>query len=381
MDELAFRQSLADALLCALPRRLNQVADLRYGLSDGLPRTLADVAEPLNISRERVRQLLEKVHQRVHLEVSPRKIDGPGAAAALSRHIRQQTSPDSDGWSDRIVEFAEAHLPEQPLITHALPLLCHLLYSRAPLRDEALAAAIDAARRRERAESIAAIEDRANDRLDAWLAGLLEGLEPPQGAPEPDRLMRLVPQRQVDESEISGRFFSEKLDREVMFESGMERHFLRRVERMRSVRWYTEQPMGIPYRCSQTGATRNYYPDVLLVLEDGRTVAVEVKPVIHMPLANNLDKFAAARPHLSKAGIHFLVTSGHDALHAIAQRSLPLAYEAAVMEHLAPGARLNWPAYQAITDRFSPGRFDLVSLTIKHGLRLELGPFSLSRPF
>lgn len=381
MDELTFRQSLADALLCALPDRLNQVADLRYGLSDGVPRTLAAVAEALAISRERVRQLLEKVHLRVHLEVSPRKIDGPGAAAVLSRHIRQQIAPDSDGWADRLVDFAEAHLPEQPLITHALPLICHLLYPRAPLREEALAAAIDAARRRERAEALAAIEDRVNDRLDAWLAALLEGLEPVVGVPEPDVLMRHSPQRLVDQGEISGRFFSEKIGREVMFESGMERHFFRRIERMRSVRWYTEQPMGIPYRCSKTGATRNYYPDALLVLEDGRAVAVEVKPVIHMPLVNNLDKFAAARPLLSKAGIHFLVTSGHEALHAIEQRSLPHAYEAAVMEHLGPGARLSWTDYQAIANKFSPGRFDLVSLTIKHRLRLELGPFSLSRPF
>ena len=49
-----------EVLLGNLPDREREVIDLRFGVTDGVAKTLAEIAEELDISRERVRQIEEK---------------------------------------------------------------------------------------------------------------------------------------------------------------------------------------------------------------------------------------------------------------------------------------------------------------------------------
>jgi RNA polymerase primary sigma factor len=44
-------------LVGSLPERERKVIDLRYGLSDGRPRTLKEVSGAFGLTRERIRQL------------------------------------------------------------------------------------------------------------------------------------------------------------------------------------------------------------------------------------------------------------------------------------------------------------------------------------
>jgi len=45
------------SMVAALPERQAKVLTMRFGLTDGVPRTLAEIAAPLGLTRERVRQL------------------------------------------------------------------------------------------------------------------------------------------------------------------------------------------------------------------------------------------------------------------------------------------------------------------------------------
>jgi RNA polymerase sigma factor (sigma-70 family) len=45
------------SMVNALPERQAKVLTMRYGLRDGVPRTLAEIAKPMGLTRERVRQL------------------------------------------------------------------------------------------------------------------------------------------------------------------------------------------------------------------------------------------------------------------------------------------------------------------------------------
>jgi RNA polymerase primary sigma factor len=59
-DEVFERAAIADLVwngLSELPERTRVVLDLRFGLSDGQPRTLLEIGEELGVSRERARQL------------------------------------------------------------------------------------------------------------------------------------------------------------------------------------------------------------------------------------------------------------------------------------------------------------------------------------
>jgi RNA polymerase primary sigma factor len=63
VDRRLLKERVADLLRC-LPQRDREVIELRYGLGDGRPRTLDEIARVYDITRERVRQIEMRVLQR-----------------------------------------------------------------------------------------------------------------------------------------------------------------------------------------------------------------------------------------------------------------------------------------------------------------------------
>jgi len=59
INRIAQKEQIS-VLLENLPDREREVIDLRFGVTDGVARTLAEIADELGISRERVRQIEEK---------------------------------------------------------------------------------------------------------------------------------------------------------------------------------------------------------------------------------------------------------------------------------------------------------------------------------
>jgi RNA polymerase primary sigma factor len=66
VDRKLLKEQMAELLRC-LPARDREVIDLRFGLRDGQPRTLQEVAERYGVFRERIRQVeancLDKLRQ------------------------------------------------------------------------------------------------------------------------------------------------------------------------------------------------------------------------------------------------------------------------------------------------------------------------------
>jgi RNA polymerase primary sigma factor len=56
----SFLRQQLDAILETLTEREREVLCLRYGLTDGQPRTLEEVARFFNVTRERIRQIEQK---------------------------------------------------------------------------------------------------------------------------------------------------------------------------------------------------------------------------------------------------------------------------------------------------------------------------------
>lgn len=72
------------AALATLERRDREVLTLRYGLDGGEPRTYAEVAGRLGLSRERVRQLELRALHRLRQQVLPPFDEGPARAGTLA---------------------------------------------------------------------------------------------------------------------------------------------------------------------------------------------------------------------------------------------------------------------------------------------------------
>ncbi|MBI5564371.1 MAG: sigma-70 family RNA polymerase sigma factor [Chloroflexi bacterium] len=83
LDELVARRMLREAMdraLEELPARYAMIVRMRYGMDGDRPRTLEDIAQKLNLSRERVRQIERDAFTRLRMQDDVRKQRLPIAA-------------------------------------------------------------------------------------------------------------------------------------------------------------------------------------------------------------------------------------------------------------------------------------------------------------
>lgn len=104
-----------------------------------------------------------------------------------------------------------------------------------------------------------------------------------------------------------GVFQSPKLGRLVQFESELELVILRQLDSDPRVVEYGEQPVTIPYVID--GEAREYTPDVIVRLDDGRALIVEAKPQVGLGDFTNWMKWAALARWCEQAGIGFWIGS------------------------------------------------------------------------
>jgi len=109
----------------------------------------------------------------------------------------------------------------------------------------------------------------------------------------------------------AGSFPSEKMCRNVIYESVLEKNFYKLLEQSDDVMLYQEQPVKIPYE--KLGKNSWYHPDVMVVLDDYRAIIVEIKSVNDIDLDNNLDKLHSLKRYCTTKGYGMLVTDGNSA--------------------------------------------------------------------
>ncbi|MBT4836233.1 MAG: hypothetical protein HON94_02685, partial [Methylococcales bacterium] len=104
----------------------------------------------------------------------------------------------------------------------------------------------------------------------------------------------------------SGSFLSEKMNRTVEYESHLEWDIYNIIEQSDEVKFYQEQPFEIPYFLKNKEYA--YYPDVLIILNDGRGIVVEIKPLSDMVLFINIKKYNSMIKFCTEKGFGYLMT-------------------------------------------------------------------------
>jgi hypothetical protein len=104
-----------------------------------------------------------------------------------------------------------------------------------------------------------------------------------------------------------GVFKSEKLGRLVQFDSELELVTLRQLDADPRVVDYQEQPVTIPYVLD--AEAREYTPDVIVRLDDGRAFIIEAKPLVHLGEFTQWMKWASLARWCERVGIGFWIGS------------------------------------------------------------------------
>jgi hypothetical protein len=360
----------------ALSPRESAIIELRYGLTSGEPNILETIGYKVGVTRERIRQILDrslrKIVSKGQREIKGGKVTEP--CAELLLYLRNTIRPKDAGAIDRLVDFAENNLPYLPE-KYSLSLIAYLTFQKKKDVDSILITARRIYRQRKSAKWKELKRNTLSEKFKELLfyakwfnSSQLEAIFTPESSSR-KRSVSLNGQGKA------GEFYSNKMSRLVEYESELEQDFFQWLEQLDEVEFYQEQPFEIPY--DYEGKQYVYYPDVLIMLKNGKALVVEIKPVFGMALNINLVKWGTLKKFCTDKGFGLLVTDGRYAIQEIQKHEVNPSYSAAVLKSLKAGA-LSWLQYKKIRDEYTPSRNDFVALVLKNKLFWRLSPFILS---
>lgn len=377
MISYEFIQYLDAARIEALPERESEMFSLRYGISSGSTHTLADIGNLYGLSRERIRQLLNRSQRRIiskaKRQLRAGEIDSP--CAELRQYLIDIIKPEEPNSGQRLLEFIEEiqffRLPTDSLVKF----IAQLAYPSGLSASEHISFVTTTihTQRFEKSRELA-----KSSRIEKVRKLLSRAMWPKKvrklSLQEIERLKR---HRNVslDGSGKAGIYFSNKLNRNVQYESELELHFFHQIELDDNIIAYQEQPLAIPYE--KEGKKLTYYPDALLIFKDYRAIIAEIKPVFLMALHENFVKWASLKRFCEKYGLGLLITDGTYTLQQIQMHKSKSEYVAEILSYLENGP-INWEQYKQIKQIHRPNRDDFVAMILKNGLLWQLGPFKLS---
>jgi hypothetical protein len=344
----------------------------RLGLDGEQGLTLAALGAEYGVTRERIRQLQVRQLQQLARRAG-RSRRGSRRGAVLRELIRALADRSGQSRGAALDDIAGLVFPEggRDLRLHTLAVIARY---PAQVRAQLPVQAAQARDQRRAARREQAAQARAGQRLQR----LLDAAQwPPQPAAwHGDGRDGYRRTREVGDRENSGQFLSLKLRRVVAYESGLEHRFLQLCEASPDVTWYQEQPLVIPYTCA--GTRRDYHPDVLVQLADGRRLLAELKHLFEMATALSQAKHAAAwhwcRAH--RAGL--LITDLSVTHTQLMQRTIPPETVAAFDARLSQSP-LPWPEVHALQLRTGMGARDLTACCLRYGWTIDTTPWRLRR--
>jgi hypothetical protein len=347
--------SLLDAALeVALSHRDSRLVRHRMSVPQGGPsKTLQVTGNEFGISRERVRQIMLKTPRRLVQSTDPQVLL---LARYVGRTLRE-LSPDDP--VEALARYAALAFPDSDPLFAIVLFLALRDGSPFPQRKQTAEAVAlynrfkHEARELERAEfeqlrhaervSIAA------QRLDRWIVNACWPSEP---TTESGRWVPKTPGRDAGTNETSCEHDSPLLGRRVNCESETERRFFSQLDLSEKSSWYVEQPFSVAYT-DRNGKQRNYWPDALIRLDDGRWLLVEVKPLFFFLGENDQRKWSAAAKRCSSRGIGFLVVdpSLDLTLAEVAQLSVPSSLNDAMKSFDQSSSPIPWHSSRGVASR------------------------------
>ncbi|MEU7629336.1 sigma factor-like helix-turn-helix DNA-binding protein [Nocardia sp. NPDC049220] len=342
----------------------------RLGIGGEKPETYARIGARYDLSRDRVRQLHTKaVGQMIRMA----QLTGHRAPAVLG--LRYPL-----GALDRQLVRAllvETYATDTDLAANELSYLKLRLAGHAATDAKRIAGFVTQRiaawqkRTNRRLTKLHDAEPRATGQLSPWLA---QADWPRGGAPA---AMPTSSARTVDRDDNGrGRFYLDKVGRDVPFDSGLEARLLWILNASKLVETFQEQPAAVGHDLD--GAERFRYPTVVARLVDGRIVLIDVEPLGHVGFHVNRVKAAAGRAYAHANGWGWLVWTGSRiGVSDLLARPVDAAIERTLRDLLAHGP-VRWSALREVRAETDLELLDFLALVLRHGWRWDRAPFRLS---
>ncbi len=186
----------------------------------------------------------------------------------------------------------------------------------------------------------------------------------------------LQPQRKVSEHVRykNGVVYSEKCQRWIQYESGMELNFIMQLEQMKNVRFYYEQPVKIPYWRGKRKQT--YTPDFGIYFDTHEFVLVEIKDLPSMLEDRVQMKAEALLKFCARKGFGLLFFDGKYTLDKLLKVKNNRKLEKAILKAIEKNV-LRKDQCDEIMKQYNATQNELYKVIIKHNLKFKPFPFKL----
>ena len=324
-----------------------------------------EVADTLHLTRKRIRQMEMKAFKK--LAYRKKQSDTPpGRLYTLLTSNNPQATADKTSLACHLHNFHEAHLPEWSKARF-------FRFTEYFLGVNKLENALKKAQRsprpvREPEDKLKALYDKI-----IWPPEIMYRPVSDQPTFSPQR--GLLPERESDLS-ITGEYFSPKLQRQVFYESALERSFFKALERP-EVHSYCEQPFTLSI---DIGGKKHFYtPDVWIHLKDGRCIVVEIKPLDLMVDTEVQWKFQCLYEYCRERGWGVLLTNGRHDLSYLSTYPPNIAFEQALLQELSEKRRLTIGRIHALKKEYGANSLHLAGCILRHNLSYRAFPTLLWR--
>jgi hypothetical protein len=357
--------------------RHHDVLRKRLGL-DGEFMTLGAIGAEYGVTRERIRQIQEKALLRLSAGAPEhgcrRSWDYVRSmlSGALSRPGEDRLS------ADLVLDFIELATP-----VAAPDVAVRTVARLSGLLKEAIEDLVGQVKdlTKARAKQLRAVlaEEKKQGRLNVRLERIVNKAWWPARIDPSPRRERLIPLRDPTEpGELGkpGTWWSDKLDRQVGYESGCERDIIQLLEACDLVDSYCEQPLAIPYRLY--GRDHVYYPDLAVDLSDGRRLIVEVKGMTTaFADQRTVAKLLAARSYCHRRGWGFIGTNGRETPDDLARHPLPAGAEDIVRRYLSIKP-IDWRGMKSLDESHGVREKDIAALVWRNHWYFRAWPYLVS---
>ncbi len=337
------------------------VLEMRLGLSEE-PHTLAEIGTEWGVSRERVRQVQESSLRKL---AGRSRIDGtPGYALKL---LLQGACASDEALATWLLDVIHSDFETNPALALKIVLRASGFSKTTVSRVSALLPALDRARNAQLRELYRG--QAAMEKLESMISRWLAHSDWPVAVTPPPPVTELASQRVVNDTDIAGEFYSDKLGRSVQHESGLELGMIQAFDRSEQVAYYQEQPFLIRYHFQ--GRKRKYYPDLFIATADGRGLLLEFKPTDAMALSINRAKADAARAWAHARGWGWLVVNNRHTYRQLQEHVIDSGRWVSLDRELKGRGALSWQDMLALRARFGLSRLDVTAYVIQSGAGLD----------
>ncbi|MFB9902896.1 TnsA endonuclease N-terminal domain-containing protein [Allokutzneria oryzae] len=356
--------------------RDREIMRMRLGFT-GEAATLDAIALRFDLSRERIRQIQNKVLERARVKPTRVRRCWHHVHDTLLAALRTAGRAELD--AALVLSFVELVAPLAPREV-AVTLVARLCGLGAEDCRSVVAAVQEYYANRERHRKQQLQEEKKRGRLTTKVQQILDKADWPPGhtLPAGGQASPLRPPIESNRRSNPGQWISDRLGRAIGYDSEAELRVIQMLEFADDlVASYCEQPIRLSY--TLYGNRHDYYPDLLVDLRDGRRLLLEVKARIdEFALYENVVKFDAATQFCRTLGWGFAaITPRGETPADLAARPVAEHIEHVLHQHLGLGPT-DWRRLYPLVIEHGIRYSDIATLVLRHSWYWHKHPFRLS---